>query len=916
MATPVDAGSIFSDVRVRLDKLSGDIKSVQTSFDKMGTNVRKSSDKTTKTVTNNFKDMGLAGTVAIGAITLAFKKAVTVFATTEQSLANVRAVTNSTAAEFKLLQDAAAEAGTTTRFTAGQAAEAMFFLSSAGLSATESINALDGVLQLAGATGSDLAQTAQAVTSTLAQFSIAAEDSARVANVFAAANSNSQATLEKLQGSLRQVGPVAAGLNIELEEVVGSLQALFNAGFQGESAGRALKSALADLANEASPTISKLSALGVAFDDVNPEAVGLTAAIGALEDAGLSTAQVIDAFGKVAGPQLVTLIRTGQDAITEYTEAVTDTNEAARQYATQNDTLAGSIDRFKSATEGASNSLIALLAPIIRTLLDLLSGFLGLIAKAPDLLKALGIGAGVAAGGFLALSKALALLGVTLAGPLGLIAGIGAAVVGLVTLVRKAKEVRQIKLSEEFGDLARELGFVGEAIDDFADKAGQVVEDLRFIQNAQIDNLGEMRETLEELAKGYDLTLDQIIAIAKQSDDIGTTLENQLDTLREQEIQRRISIELGTRQNLIDEKTSQREELALANLREAARLEQEAAIRKQEQEDREQALADLRSELLVFDKLALEGLISEQEALEEKISIREQEIELLKAQALESGVVTQVIIDGIKNQQAAIERYYARIATLNDDRVVQEIFVADQLTRINEGVSNSVGKQWKASQKDLIADLIAGWRDYGQTVAGIASNLFSALNDRSNNLEDAELQRLQKLIDAEEEGSDKRIALQDDFDIKSGEIANAQAERSKKLRKFEAAVNTAAAIIGFLANPGGLAGLGLSIGAGVVGIAQVAAINSEPLPSLQTGGIILPKKGGTVANLAENGSPELALNAGSEGQALLGQFAQQIADKMGGRKGPIHVTIFMNQRKIAEGVADEFNNGNVRVTVK
>ena len=114
MATPVDAGSIYSEVRIRLDKLNKDLKAVSTGFDKMGKGIRTSSDSTEKTMTSNFKSIGLAGTLAIGIITVAFKKAISVFADTEQSLANVKAVSNATAAEFKELEEAANAAGTTT----------------------------------------------------------------------------------------------------------------------------------------------------------------------------------------------------------------------------------------------------------------------------------------------------------------------------------------------------------------------------------------------------------------------------------------------------------------------------------------------------------------------------------------------------------------------------------------------------------------------------------------------------------------------------------------------------------------------------------------------------------------------------------------------------------------------------------
>lgn len=666
MATPIDAGSIYSDVRVRLDKLSGDIQSVKTQFDKLGKNLTDSSNKTTKTQTENFKKFELAGVAAIGAVTLAFKQSVSVFAQTEQKMANVKAVSNATAAEFAVLEKAAADAGTTTRFTAGQAADALFYLSSAGLDATQSVDALDGVLQLAGATGSDLAQSAQAVTSTLSQFGLEASKSADVSNVFAAANSNSQATLDKLQNSLRQVGPVAAGLGISLEETVGSLQALYNAGFQGESAGRALKSALADLANESSPTIAKLEKLGVSFADVNPEVVGLTGAIGTLEDAGLSTAQVIDAFGKVAGPQMVTLIGSGEAALRDYEEAVTGTNEAARQYAVQNDTLAGSFDAFKSAVEGTSNSLIGQLSPVFRLVLDAATALLRLINKMPEVLKGMGAGAGAAALGVGVLTKALALLGVTVGtGALAPVVAIAALGVGLTTLIARGREIRQQRLADEFGYIAEEAGLAGQAVDEFTKRAGEVENALSYANMATDADV--LLGYVTKITKQFGLTEEEVFKVAQASSTLGEGLKSRLSELQK----------ITAETHAIAVSELQRASGALARIeiekalveqaREEARLAAEASAREADRAAHLARLEEIKQRLLTIDELSLRGALSEAEALDEKKALREEEVSILLDQAVTSGEVTDEIIKDIQEQEEAIKRYEKRLEILKKE---------------------------------------------------------------------------------------------------------------------------------------------------------------------------------------------------------------------------------------------------------
>ena len=113
MAAPQDAGSIYSEVRIALDKLSGDIKKTQAKFDQLGNGVEQNTKKTTKKMDSLFSAFNISAVAAIGAVTLAFKKAISTFADTEQALANVKAVSGATEEEFKLLSDAASEAGTT-----------------------------------------------------------------------------------------------------------------------------------------------------------------------------------------------------------------------------------------------------------------------------------------------------------------------------------------------------------------------------------------------------------------------------------------------------------------------------------------------------------------------------------------------------------------------------------------------------------------------------------------------------------------------------------------------------------------------------------------------------------------------------------------------------------------------------------
>ncbi len=151
-------------------------------------------------------------------------------------MANAASVSGATAEEFERMKEVAREMGKSTVFSASEAADAMYYMASAGYKAEQMGEALKPILDLAAATQSDVAFSTDTVIATLNQFGLGAQDAGRVTNVFAAAIGNSQATLDKLSYSMRYVGPVANSLGYSIEQTTAALGLLYNAGFQGEQA--------------------------------------------------------------------------------------------------------------------------------------------------------------------------------------------------------------------------------------------------------------------------------------------------------------------------------------------------------------------------------------------------------------------------------------------------------------------------------------------------------------------------------------------------------------------------------------------------------------------------------------------------------------------------------------------------------
>ena len=289
---------------------------------------------------------------AIGAIgTAAFGAAAKVGMEFEAAMSNVASVAGATADEMDRLEAAAREMGATTAFSASQAADALYYLASSGMSVDEQIAALQPTMELAGATATDLASAADIVASNLKVFGLAAGEADRVTNVLAATVAASNTQLGQLAEGMSYAGPVAAALGKGIEEVAATMGVLANAGFKGTRAGTALVGALNHLMNASSAAEAALASYGVSLEDVNPKTHSLADIVRTLGDAGVTTGDLMLLFGQRAGPAMAALISQGADAIEAMQESITGTSKATEMYATQMDNLQGRLAELRSALE-------------------------------------------------------------------------------------------------------------------------------------------------------------------------------------------------------------------------------------------------------------------------------------------------------------------------------------------------------------------------------------------------------------------------------------------------------------------------------------------------------------------------------------------------------------------------------------
>ncbi|MDD3585816.1 MAG: phage tail tape measure protein [Thermoguttaceae bacterium] len=216
---------------------------------------------------NKMKTLGMQLAALGGMAAVPLGIATKVFADFDDQMRAVSAVTGATEADFESLTEKAKLLGRTTSYTASQVAGAMLELGRAGFDPTEIDAAIAGMLDLARATGTDLAEATIYAGNTLRSFNLPATEMTRVCDVLVATANNSAQTLTDLGESMSYCAPIAAEYGLSLEETAKALGSLANYGIKGSQAGTTLRRILTNLAD---PKIQKqLAALKVNVVDGN-----------------------------------------------------------------------------------------------------------------------------------------------------------------------------------------------------------------------------------------------------------------------------------------------------------------------------------------------------------------------------------------------------------------------------------------------------------------------------------------------------------------------------------------------------------------------------------------------------------------------------------------------------------------------
>ncbi|MBD5468879.1 MAG: phage tail tape measure protein [Lachnospiraceae bacterium] len=421
-------GRIALDTSEMDRQISDSMESAATKFKNLGSQMTRTGLTMTATVT--------APILAIG------KKAVSVAADFESAMSRVSAISGATGSELDALQAKAEEMGRTTKFSATEAATAMEYMAMAGWKTGEMLDGISGIMDLAAASGEDLATVSDIVTDALTAFGLKASDAGHFADVLAAASSNANTNVSMMGETFKYVAPVAGALGYSVEDVAEMIGLMANAGIKSTQAGTSLRTILSSLQGELTLTGQRFGEATVATTNADGSMRDLGDIINDLrsyfsqmtESEAAATAEML--VGREAMSGFLAIMQAAPADIDKLSSAIAGCDGvSASMAATMQDNLQGQLTLLKSQLEGLAIQFVTLIMPYLRDAVDWLSKLLTWISNLDEGTKRMIITVGgiVAAVGpvILILGRVVSTVGTVLTIGSKLVGGIGT-VIGVV----------------------------------------------------------------------------------------------------------------------------------------------------------------------------------------------------------------------------------------------------------------------------------------------------------------------------------------------------------------------------------------------------------------------------------------------------------------------------------------------------
>lgn len=345
-------------------------------------------------VGNTISGVGTKLLPVTGAVAAAGTAAVKTAADFEASMSKVSAVSGATGGDLEALSKKAREMGSKTKFSASEAAEAMNYMAMAGWKTSDMLGGIEGVMNLAAASGEDLATTSDIVTDALTAFGLSASDTGHFADVLAAASSNANTNVSMMGETFKYCAPIAGSLGFSVEDTAEAIGLMANAGIKSTQAGTSLRTIMMNLSGDVKICGSAIGEVTVATTNADGSMRDLsdiladcrTGFSGLTESEKASAAESL--VGKNAMSGFLALMNAGEGDINKLSGAIDNCDGTAQKMAdTMNDNLAGQLTILKSQLQELAISFGEILLPAVKNIVGFLQGFVDVLNSMPDGVK-------------------------------------------------------------------------------------------------------------------------------------------------------------------------------------------------------------------------------------------------------------------------------------------------------------------------------------------------------------------------------------------------------------------------------------------------------------------------------------------------------------------------------------------------
>ena len=307
----------------------------------------------------------------------------------DSAMSQVAAVSGAVGEDFDALREKAREMGAKTKFSASEAADAMNYMAMAGWKTEDMLSGIEGIMNLAAASGEDLATTSDIVTDALTAFGLSAQDSGHFADLLAAASSNANTNVSMMGETFKYCAPIAGALGYTAEDTAEAIGLMANAGIKSSQAGTSLRTIMTRLQGElelsgealGDVTIQTANADGSMreFSDIIADCSGAFSKMTESEKAAAAETLV----GKNAMSGFLALMNAAPGDIEKLESAISTCSDevdgysgaAEKMAAVMQDNLNGQITILKSQLQELAISFGDALMPAVRKVVTAVQGF-------------------------------------------------------------------------------------------------------------------------------------------------------------------------------------------------------------------------------------------------------------------------------------------------------------------------------------------------------------------------------------------------------------------------------------------------------------------------------------------------------------------------------------------------------------